>query len=252
MSDASQQPTQPGPNQSSASAGYRPLVPAKLSKGSGSAIYAYVTVAAGLGLLVGVAVAIAAGGLHPGNAARGPEALQPAASGLTTLPAVYTGPTATLLSQVAPQKKTDTVQLVTVDDKAGKKLTAHHKHSGHRFWHWKKGAAKTRMAKRMPYVSPNAPPAEEGPTALQLASAAATSGPFVMGIQGEATIASYDAGSGTVETYEGQTFLLDKSTTETSAINWPDFPFNVHYRCDDHGGCTLVHGGSTASARLSR
>jgi hypothetical protein len=246
MSDAPQQPIQP-----KNSAGYRPLVPAQLSNGTGNAAYAYVTVAAGLGLLVGVAVAITAGGMRPSAATTRPQGMQPAAAGLTTMPAVYTGPTATLLSQVGPQKKTDAAQLVTVDDKAGKKAS-HRKHGGHRFWHWNKSAAKTKVAKRMPYVSPNAPPAEEGPTALQMASAAASSGPFVMGIQGEATIAGYDAGTGKVETYEGQTFLLDKSTTETSAIDWPDFPFNVHYRCDEHGGCTLIHGGATAIARLAR
>jgi len=245
MSDASQQPNPPR-----TTAGFRPLVPAELGQGPGRTAYAYVTAAAGLGLLVGAAVAMTAGGMHPRAATKRPEALQPAASGLTTLPAVYTGPTATLLSHVTPQTKTGPSQLVPVSD--SKKSTAHHKRRGHRFWHWNKGAAKTKVARRMPYVSPNAPPAEQGPTALQMASAAASSGPFVMGIQGEATIAAYDAGTGTVETYEGQTFLLDKSTTETSAINWPDFPFNVHYRCDDHGGCRLIRGGATASARLAR
>jgi hypothetical protein len=169
---------------------------------------------------------------------------------LTTLPAVYTGPTATLLSQVDPQKKTDAALLVTASD--NQKSSVHRKHRGHKFWHWNKGAGKAKVAKRRPYVSPNAAPAEEGPTALQMASAAAGTGPFVVVIQGEATIAGYDAGTGTIETYEGQAFVLDKTAAETSAINWPDFPFNVHYRCDEHGGCTLVHGDATASARRTR
>jgi hypothetical protein len=247
MTDASQQPPTP-----KSSAGYRPLVPAELSQGAGSSAYAYVAAAAGLGLLVGVAIAVIASYANLSVAPKVSDSVQPQASGLRTLPAVYTGPTPSLLAKADPEKKTDSAQLLPVNDTSGKKSGVHKRHGLYKLWHWKKDSGKNKTAKRMPYVSPNAPPATEEPTALELASAAASAGPFVLVIQGEATIANYDAGTGTVETYEGQTFVLDKTDDETSAIRWPDFPFNVHYRCDDNGGCTLVHGGATASARLTR
>jgi hypothetical protein len=247
MPDESQQPPTP-----KHPAGYRPLVPAELRQGMGSSAYAYVAAAAGLGLLAGVAIAVTAGHANLSAAPLASDSVQPQASGLRTLPAIYTGPSASLLAKVDPQKKADSAQLLPASDTSGKKAGVHKKHGLHKFWHWKKDAGKNKTAKRMPYVSPNAPPVTEGPTALELASAAATAGPFVMVIQGEATIAGYDAGTGIIETYEGQTFVLDKTAGETSAIRWPDFPFNVHYRCDDNGGCTLVHGSATASAKLTR
>ncbi len=247
MSDASQQPPLP-----KNTAGYRPLVSAELSKRTGSSAYAYVTVAAALGLLVGVAVAVTAGYLNHSASRKTADSSMPQASGLQTLPAVYSGPAPTLLANVDAQKKADSAELQPASDASGKISRIHKKHGLHRFWHWKKDGHKTKTAKRMPYISPNAPPATDGPTALELAAAAANTGPFVLVIQGEATIAAYDAGTGTVETYEGQTFVLDKAAAETSAIRWPDFPFNVHYRCDEHGGCTLAHGGATASARLTQ
>ena len=247
MSDASRQPPTP-----KNTAGYRPLVRAEQSPGMGSSAYAYVTAAAGLGLLVGVAIAVTASHTKVSTASQEANPAQPQASGLRTLPAVYTGPSPTLLAQLDPPKKAGSARLLTAGDTSSKKASVHKKHGLHKFWHWMKGAGKTKTAKRMLYVSPNAPPATDGPTALELASAAASAGPFVLVVQGEATIASYDAGTGTIETYEGQTFVLDKSAGETSSIRWPDFPFNVHYRCDEIGDCTLIRGHASATAKLTK
>ncbi len=110
------------------------------------------------------------------------------------------------------------------------------------------------MARTAPIASPTSRPPRfepEEPTGLQLATAAAATGPFFLGIEGDVTIADYDAGTGSIQTYEGNNFLLAKAS-EPSAIPWEDFPFNVHYRCDEGGNCTLAHHGATASARLTR
>jgi hypothetical protein len=90
------------------------------------------------------------------------------------------------------------------------------------------------------------------PTAVQLADAAAASGPLVLGIQGDVTVADYNAATGTIETYEGQTYVLAQAAAEGSGVPWQNYPLNVHYRCDDAGNCTLSHGGASAIAKLTR
>jgi hypothetical protein len=247
MQDASEQ--QP---QTKNSAGYRPLIPAELTRRAFSPAYAYVTATAGVGLLAGLVIAIGAsyGKITAGPGISNAQSLH--ASGLKNLPAAYAGPAPSLLNQVDPGKKAaaGTPQLTLVSEKSSKTAGRHKKH-GDKLWTLKKGGLKG-TAKRMPYVSPNAPASSDGPTALDQAMAAANSGPFLLVIQGEVTVAGYDEGSGTIETYEGQTFVLDKTVGDTSAIRWPDFPFNVHYRCDGAGSCTLMRGGATAEAKLAR
>lgn len=249
MEDGSRQPSM-GRN----SVGYRPLVPDALAKASGSAVYAYVTAAAGFGLLFGVGIAVTAGYGHFAAAPKALKSVPSIAAGLKTLPAAYTGPAPSLLSQVDPQKKSSAASPLSPPNGKSTENTAGapKKHGIQKLWPFSKGAGESKTAKRRPYVSPNPPADVNAPTALQMASAAESAGPFVLVIQGEATIAGYDDGTGTVETYEGQTFVLDKTAVETSAIRWPDFPFHVHYRCDEAGSCTLMRGGATASAKLAR
>jgi hypothetical protein len=238
---------------SSAPAGYRPLVPVDFTKGVGISVYAYVAAAAGIGLMVGLGIAITPG--HPNAAApRVSEALTTHTSGLSALPASYTGPSPSLLSTVDNSTKATaaTPLFSQVNDKSAKKLaSSHKKHGIGKLWSWTKGLGKHNAAKRPEYVSPNAPAADAEPTALQLATAAAATGPFVLGMQGDATVASYDVATGAIETYEGTSFVLDKTSAENGAISWQDFPFNVHYRCENNS-CTIFRHGATASARLTR
>jgi hypothetical protein len=245
MIDSSQQ--QPNPR---TSAGYRSLIPQELATGLGKSPTAYVAAAVGLGLVIGVSMGLAGGG-HPKAAPRVSDALSTHTSGLSPIPAVYAATTPSLLSQVDTKKKASAPPLLKASDTSTKKsATAHKKHGLHRLWNWKKGAGKN-AAHRKPYVSPTPVVAPDAPTGLQLANAAAAAGPFYLGIEGDVTIANYDAGTGAIQTYEGSNFLLAKAG-EPSAIPWEDFPFNVHYRCDESGNCTLVHHGATASARLTR
>jgi hypothetical protein len=247
MSDASQQNPQ-----SNSAAGYRPLVPVDFSPTMRSSAYGYVAGAAGLGLVLGV------------SSHGRPAAPQTAAagsshtSGLAMLPASYAGLAPTLLRQVEPHKKAPAVLKTASDRHLKKHSTTRKKHSLHKLLDWKKDNHGRKGAKRAEYVSPNSvarnqdqPPAENGPTALQMATAAEASGPFFLGIQGDATVANYDAATGRIQTYEGETYLLAKAG-DTNGISWGDYPFNVHYRCDELGSCTLSHGGASATAKLSR
>ena len=232
--------------------GYRPLVPQVLSKRLGNSSAALVAAAVGLGLVIGVSMGLA--GRHS-NAA-GPRvsgALGTHASRLIPVPAVYAATTPSLLSQVDKSKKTGAVTsslLKAIDNSTRKSTGAHKKHRLHRIWNWRRGFGRN-VAHRRPYVSPMPVAETDPPTGLQLATAAAAAGPFFMGIEGDATVANYDAGSGAIQTYEGSNFLLAKAT-EPSAIPWQDCPFNVHFRCDETGNCTLIHHGAIASARLAQ
>ena len=67
--------------------------------------------------------------------------------------------------------------------------------------------------------------------------------PFTFMVEGSVSIANYDAANGIVDTYEGETFALDKRASEGRTISWLDYPADVRYRCDQSWNCTLFHGG---------
>jgi hypothetical protein len=252
MPDASQQDPQ-----MKSGAGYRPLAPVDFSRGVGTSAYGYVAGAAGLGLVLGVAMAIASSHGRPA-APQVAESTSVHTSGLAMMPASYLASAPTLLSKVEPRKKAPAV-LMTVSAKHMRKhASARRKHGLHKLLDWKKDNRSRKGARRAEYVSPNAvaqtqdqPPVADGPTALQMANAAAASGPFFLVIQGDATVANYDAATGRIQTYEGETYLLAKAG-DTNGISWQDYPFNVHYSCDELGSCTLSHGGASATAKLAR
>jgi hypothetical protein len=242
--------------------GYRPLVPIDFTQGMSNAAYGYVAAAAvGMGLLVGVAVAVTTSQARVSAAPRVADSLSTRTSGLGMLPASYVGTTASLLSRIEPGPKpaAATVSLVKISEPAAHKH-GHKKHGLRKLLSWKKTDKDHKAQKRMAYVSPKtqapakdaeAAPADQ-PTALELATAAAAKGPFYLGIQGDVTVANYNATTGTVQTYEGETYQLATNSASTNSIAWQDYPFNVHYRCDGGGNCMLSHGGVSAIAKLAR
>jgi hypothetical protein len=252
MEEISQQPPKPR-----ISAGYRPIVPAELNKGVGNAAYAYVAGAAGIGLVVGVGIAVAASYIHPNVPPSVSEALGTHTSGMNAIPAVFNS-SSSLLNQVEDQKKLSTAPVLlrkVTQAPDAKAVQAEKKHHSFRLWPFKKISGKE-TASRRPDIRPAAPSAPavalEPPASLQEADAAPAKPSYFIGVEGEATVASYDGTEGRIETYEGDNFVLDKSTVETSSIRWDDFPFNVHYRCDETGVCTLQHRGATETARMTR
>jgi hypothetical protein len=59
-------------------------------------------------------------------------------------------------------------------------------------------------------------------------------------VEGEDKIAVYNPSAGTIDTYEGESFALDKTT---SASIGDEVASNVHYRCDQFWNCSLILDG---------
>jgi hypothetical protein len=258
MLDSRLEPKPKSANGSRTANGYRPLVPHDFTQGMGNAAYGYVAAAAvGMGMLVGVAVAVTTSQARVSAAPRMADSLSTHTCGLSMLPASYVGTTASLLSRIEPVDKprAGSSQLLNLDDQ-GTHKHSHKKHGLKKLLNWKKSEKGPRAQKRMAYVSPKTQVAEttpvDQPTALELAVAAAARGPFYLGIQGDVTVANYNATTGTVQTYEGETYQLATNSSSTNSIAWQDYPFNVHYRCDGGGNCMLSHAGVSAIAKLAR
>ncbi|MGA2050336.1 MAG: hypothetical protein ABSG96_21755 [Terracidiphilus sp.] len=66
---------------------------------------------------------------------------------------------------------------------------------------------------------------------------------FSFFVEGSVSVANYDASTGVVDTYEGESFAVDRMTKESRTISWLEYPADVHYRCDQSWNCTLFHAG---------
>ena len=75
--------------------------------------------------------------------------------------------------------------------------------------------------------------------------------PTIRYIEGDITIAAYDATTGMVQTSDGRTFILGTSVAAGNATSWDEYRSGVHYRCDQSGSCLLMRAGAVApNARL--
>ena len=81
------------------------------------------------------------------------------------------------------------------------------------------------------------------PRDVEMPKFAAAPAPFVFSVEGNVTVASFDAMTGTIDTYEGETFALDKGASAGTTISWLDYPPDIHYRCDQSWKCTLIRDG---------
>jgi hypothetical protein len=91
------------------------------------------------------------------------------------------------------------------------------------------------------------------PTALDpiLSSLDDAAKPASRYIEGDLTIAAYDATTGTVQASDGRTFILGTTVAANNAASWDQYRSGVHYRCDQSGSCLLMRAGAVApSARL--
>jgi hypothetical protein len=62
-------------------------------------------------------------------------------------------------------------------------------------------------------------------------------------IEGDDSIALYDASTGTIETNGNRVFLIDRASAEANALKAADLPLDVHYRCDQNENCLLRSRG---------
>jgi hypothetical protein len=235
--------------QSRSFAGYRPLVPPDITSVS---TLGYVAVAAAFGMIFGLVLAVFAGHAHVATA---PSPLASQGAGATRVQETKATLRPSRSAHARRRRRAAANRLGQPSSHAVvlKQASFHRKREVFKYFDWQKNSREHKV-NRIPYVSPHADPQTPAaePTALQLATAAAANGPFFLGIQGDATVASYDAATGTVQTYEGATYVLAKASVEAGTISWESYPFHVHYRCDEAGNCTLNHGGASAIAKLAR
>lgn len=62
-------------------------------------------------------------------------------------------------------------------------------------------------------------------------------------VEGEVTVSSFDSSAGVIDTYEGETFALDKTLTASNNLHGDDIPSSLHYRCDQFRNCSLILDG---------
>jgi hypothetical protein len=106
---------------------------------------------------------------------------------------------------------------------------------------------RTSKFNKMPQIADQPQTSETAKTVVLVAAQPAS---FM--IEGDVTVADYDALAGMIETREGKTFTVAKAMDESSGIPWADSLSSVHYRCDQSGNCTLFHGGwSVSNARMT-
>jgi hypothetical protein len=72
-------------------------------------------------------------------------------------------------------------------------------------------------------------------------------------VEGEDSIAGYDASAGIIETFTARRFLIDKAGAAANTLKGLDFPVDIHYRCDQAATCTITRtGGGVLHAKLKK
>jgi hypothetical protein len=258
MQDDAQQELHP-----KSSTGYRPLLPADMTGGVGSSTVSYVATAVALGLFVGLALAVISDHARVAAAPQIATTAEPA--GLDVAPTHSSAP----VSQPVPHRPAQ----VTYQDGTHPRQGGAHPRASHfkdvsdrpvmrhvAFQQKRSLLLRPEDQKnppdhktaRQPYVSPNEPSASSEATIVEPPDTTPVSGPFIVAIQGDNTVANYDAATGTIQTYEGETYVLAQAASEGNGVQWQNYPINIHYRCDNEGNCTLSHGGASATAKLAR
>jgi len=245
------------------SAGNRTIVTSGFVRNSGRAARGYGAAVAGLGLMIGTSIALTGCRAHPPEPPKPSTTASAHPAAVSPLPAVSPVPVPSLLSQINGPKKAAPAspQVKRVSVPSPKKpaeapmersiprilLVKHvsEKHDSEEHISEKHDAPV-----RRPYVAPISPAAPAPAPMLDPAPARVATATFFLRIEGDLTVASYDEASGDIGSYEGSSFVLDPKAAD--GIPWQDFPFNVHYRCEESGECILTRGGDTATARMTR
>ena len=101
--------------------------------------------------------------------------------------------------------------------------------------------------------SPQQPGANNKSAAHTGAKYTAAPKPGDLSMEGEDTIAEYDANAGIIETAAARTFFVDKSGGEGNAARWRDYRGAFQYKCDQNAACTLTRAGAgVLHARLKK
>jgi hypothetical protein len=112
------------------------------------------------------------------------------------------------------------------------------------------GHATKAVAKSSEPAAPVAPGADSMSVASVPATPDNASKPAPMMIEGDLTVADFNASTGTVETREGRNFSVNQAGSDGNTLAWQDYAGNVHYRCTQAGSCMLKGSGVAASATM--
>ena len=121
--------------------------------------------------------------------------------------------------------------------RTGRRLAAWRRHLSRR-------AALTRHRVELPSRTEIAELSPSSPEVLTLAEPVTKS---AFTVEGEVSIASYNSSEGVIDTYEGETFALDKTLTASNALSGDDIPSSLHYRCDQFQNCSVILDGQSMS-----
>jgi hypothetical protein len=203
-------------------------------------IYALVGVA--LGIMTGTALAAVPWGAYSPIAT--PELVQASsnATGLSSHPIAKAGQTPAL-DRKADSRENEQLSSA-LKSVAGKTSATHRRHAVRWLSVARKFSARHKSSSRCrPQFSRAALATVPSPAAgnvLRL-DAAAEQPLFI--IEGDVTVADYDASQGLIATYDGRSSVTDRTTGEGNATSWEDYRANIHYRCDRSGNCTLSRAG---------
>src|ERR1035441_6466918 len=71
-------------------------------------------------------------------------------------------------------------------------------------------------------------------------------------VEGEDSIAGYDASAGIIETFTARRFLIDKAGAAANTLKGLDFPVDIHHEFTRHGSGERLVGNGRAVARIAQ
>jgi hypothetical protein len=246
--------------------GYRQLAGA----GSASGPELKTLVVAGLGAAMGIVVAtILASGplratnpataLHPiqagsvASVSSSPQAVKPAPAPAPAVKsqAVEQASAQNSVAQIAPESTKNSVAQISTPAKplAVHRVSVFHRHRSarwlaarRRYLAWRRAHLRHRLPAQL-VASTTARPSGLKAPEVEPPQADDAAKFFAYTVEGDVTLANYDAVTRTLDTYEGETFALAQTEGESDANLFQDYPPSVHYRCDQSGNCSLVKSG---------
>ncbi len=196
----------------------------------------YAVAAAAFGMVFGATIAAAFGTL-PGLSGSADSASAPAVT-VTAPPAAQTLQASAVQDKTVAQAKPAS----TVATPAASKTAAPVRHSYHSM------SVRTRFVASHNGSHHRAHVARYSPASFKLASLpiekpADVVKSYSFFIEGDVTIADYDATTGKIETNDGRSFTIDTNVDASNVKTPADYFGSMHYRCDQGGNCSLKGGG---------
>jgi hypothetical protein len=231
--------------------GYKELSSAESDQAATALSLIYAAIGVVLGILTGTALASATWLLNTPVAS--PEMVQVSSStpGLNIHPIANAVQTPALVNQaVIPGNQQLSSPLKST---TGTTASAHQHHAVRRLSAALKFTARHKaIPMHQPNVTPHAPAPAPSPSASYELRLNPEAAPSAFIIEGDVSVADYDASEGIITTDVGRNFVLDRTAAESNGTIWQEYRANVHYRCDRSGNCTLSRAGLVVpNARLS-